>query len=96
VHVQDHGKTGTPAQLSAVADADGVPAVSYFWDFGDGTTARVASVTHTFTHDGLFNVRLRADGIEGVSFEKTFTVMVVGRVDTRFAPERFQRYTPER
>ena len=96
VHVQDHGKTGTPAQLSAVADADGVPAVSYSWDFGDGTTARVASVTHTFTHDGLFNVRLRADGIEGVSFEKTFTVMVVGRVDTRFAPERFQRYTPER
>ena len=96
VHVQDHAKTGTPAQFSAVADPDGVPAVSYSWDFGDGTTARVASVTHTFTHDGLFNVRLRADGIEGVSFEKTFTVMVEGRVNTRFAPEHFQRYAQER
>ncbi len=95
VHVPDHMETGVATEFSATADQNGVPAVTYTWDFGDGTSAHGASVQHTFTHVGAFSVHLRADGIDGVPFEKTVSVACSGRVDTRFHPEQFQRYAPE-
>jgi PKD repeat protein len=94
-HARDHVESGMPAEFSATADEKGVPAVTYNWEFGDGTSASGAIVKHTFTHEGTFSVHLRADGIEGVPFEKTLSVVCSGRVDTRFHPEQFQRYAPE-
>ena len=95
VHIPDEPKTGVPVEFSATADDQGVPAIAYIWDFGDGTTARGASLRHPFTHDGSFEGHLRVDGIEGVPFEKSFPVTVTGRIDTRFHPEQFQRHAPE-
>jgi alpha-galactosidase len=97
VNVQTAEKieTGKPTTLSAEDSAGGVPAVSYHWDFGDGTSAEGASVTHAYTHPGSFSVHLRAEGIEGVPFEKSFPVSVTGTIDTVFRPELYQRYTEE-
>ncbi len=38
--------------------ASGGEIVKYLWDFGDGTTAEGKNVTHTYEHDGNFNVTL--------------------------------------
>ena len=92
VHAPGHAETGVAAQFSATAEENGVSAVTYTWDFGDGTSAEGATVQHTFTHEGTFAVHLRADGIDGVPFEKTISVSCSGGVDTRFHPEQFQRY----
>jgi len=72
-----------------------VPAVFYHWDFGDGTSDDGPSVIHAYTHAGSFIVRLKADGIEGVPFEKTFSVSSSGNIDTIFRPDHYQRYSEE-
>ncbi len=85
-------ETGKSVTFSAQSSAGGVPAVSYRWDFGDGTSVDGISVTHCYTHAGTFTVRLTADGIEGVPFEKTIQVSVTGVIDTVFRPELYERY----
>lgn len=89
-------ETGKPAAFSGHSATDGVPALSYRWDFGDGTSAEGASVMHSYTHAGSFTIRLKVEGIEGALFEKSFPVSVAGAIDTIFRPERYQRYTEER
>jgi len=89
-------ETGKPASFSAQAAADGVPALSYHWDFGDGTSADGASVTHAYTHTSSFTIRVKAEGIEGVPFEKSLTVSVSGKIDVIFRPELYRRYALER
>ena len=42
----------------------------YFWDFGDGATARSPAPAHTFATPGVYTVRLRAvsgGGVEGAA-----------------------------
>jgi alpha-galactosidase len=89
-------ETGKPTTLSAQSAAGSVPALSYRWDFGDGTSAEGTSVTHSYTHGGSFTIRLIAEGIEGVPFEKSFTVSVTGTIDPIFRPDLYQRYMDER
>jgi hypothetical protein len=96
VQAEEKIEIGKPATLSAQSAADGVPALSYHWDFGDGTSAQGASVTHSYTHAGTFTIHLTAEGIEGVSFAKDFPVSVTGTFDTIFRPDLYQRYTEER
>jgi alpha-galactosidase len=85
-------EAGKPATLSAQSAAGSVPALSYHWDFGDGTSADGSSVTHSYTHAGNFTVHLIAEGIEGVPFEKSMTISVTGEIDNVFRPELYQRY----
>jgi len=93
VQLPEKVETGKLAAFSARSDQKGVPAVSYHWDFGDGAAADGASVTHTYTHAGNFTVHLKAEGIEGVPFEKSFSLASEGTIDTIFRPELYQRYT---
>jgi alpha-galactosidase len=86
-------ETGKPAVFSAQSSADSVPALSYHWDFGDGTNTKGASVTHTYTHAGSFTVHLTAEGVEGVPFEKSFQLSVKGTVNTHFRPDLYRRFT---
>jgi alpha-galactosidase len=88
-------ETGKAAVFSAQSSADSVPALSYHWDFGDGTNAEGASVTHTYTHAGSFTVHLTAEGIEGVPFEKSFQLSVTGKFDTHFRPDLYRRFTEQ-
>ena len=88
-------EAGKPATLSAQDAAGSVPALSYRWDFGDGTSAEGSSVTHSYTHAGNFTIHLMAEGIEGVPLEKSLTVSVTGAIDNIFRPELYQRYKEE-
>jgi alpha-galactosidase len=84
--------TGEPIKLQAVAAADGVPALSYHWDFGDGTTASGAEVSHTFTRAADYNVMLTVDGLDGLPAEKGITVAVHGALKTTFRLDENRRY----
>jgi alpha-galactosidase len=76
LQVPDHAKVGEEVQFSSVAVPDGVPALGYRWDFGDGTTEEGRRVSHTYTMAGDFSVRLTVEGIDGVSAEKRDHVAV--------------------
>jgi alpha-galactosidase len=74
------GETITVSALSAQAEARGVPAVAYHWDFGDGTSADSPKVTHAYTSAGEFTIRLTVDGLDGVPAHKNFSVKVTGNL----------------
>jgi alpha-galactosidase len=74
------GETITLSALSAQAEAGGVPAVAYHWDFGDGTSADGAKVSHAYTRAGEFTIRLTVDGVDGVPAQKDFSVKVTGNL----------------
>jgi alpha-galactosidase len=71
-------KAGDTIHLSAQADAGGVPAIGYHWDFGDGNSADGPKVTYTYTRAAHFDVRLTVDGVDGVPGVQTFSVDVTG------------------
>jgi PKD domain-containing protein/beta-propeller repeat-containing protein/all-beta uncharacterized protein/S-layer family protein len=50
---------------SASTDSDGGTIVSYAWDFGDGSTATGAVVSHTYTQPGLYYATLKVTDNEG-------------------------------
>src|SRR5258708_18566354 len=58
LHVPDHAKVGEEVQFISTAAPDGAPALSYRWDFGDGTTGDGRRVSHAYTMAGRFSVRL--------------------------------------
>ena len=59
---------GSTVLLSGAAssDPDG-DALTYQWDFGDGTQATGATVTHTWAQDGVYTVRLVVTDIRGLT-----------------------------
>jgi hypothetical protein len=48
--------TGLTAQFSALTTVSGQPVVNYLWEFGDGTTGSGPDPTHTYAHQGSFEV----------------------------------------
>jgi len=70
----------TLSALSAQAETGGVPAVAYHWDFGDGTSADSAKVSHAYTSAGEFTIQLTVDGVDGVPAHKNFSVKVTGNL----------------
>jgi alpha-galactosidase len=83
-----HAKIGEEVKFSASAAESGVPALAYHWDFGDGVTADGRALTHTFTFAGTHTVRLTADGVDGVSEQKTLTIAVDGQLKIK-PPRRY-------
>src|SRR5437016_3861926 len=79
-------------ELPAATAPEGVPALGYQWDVGDGTTAEDAGVRHTYTHPGAFSVCLRVDGVDGLAEAKEFSIKVSGPLRTRFTLEQNRRY----
>jgi hypothetical protein len=74
------GETITLSALSASAEAGGVPAIAYHWDFGDGTSADSPRVSHAYTRAGEFTIRLTVDGVDGVPAQKDFSLKVTGNL----------------
>ena len=66
--------------FSAQAGADGVPAVEYHWNFGDGTSADGPKAVHAYTRAGDFDVRLTVDGLDGVPAQQAFSIKVTGNL----------------
>jgi PKD repeat protein len=91
VHGPDSAEAGHTVEFSAESDAAGVPVVTYRWDLGDGTHAEGATISHAYTHAGDFTLRLLANGLDGVPFEKSMSVRIAGKIDSRFAPSRKKR-----
>ncbi|HUX10501.1 MAG TPA: PKD domain-containing protein [Terriglobia bacterium] len=85
-------QTGAAASLRATASEQGVPALSYHWDFGDGTTGTGPKVSHTYTRAADYNVKLTVDGVDGIPAEKGFTVAVRGTLRTAFHLLENRRY----
>ena len=82
---------GKAVSFAAKAEGDSAPVVSYAWDFGDGTSAQGAAVSHTYTHAGDFTVRLSAENMEGMGAEKALRIAVRGKIESRFEPSQIRR-----
>ena len=78
--VPSQSKAGETMAFSAQADPDGVPALGYHWDFGDGTVSEGSRVSHCYTRAADFTVRLTADGPDDVPYEQSFSVGVTGKL----------------
>ncbi len=70
-----------PAPLSIAFDGRSSTAEEdvvhdYYWDFGDGTSARTAAPVHTYSQAGEFVVTLRAVSAGGVEGTATTTITV--------------------
>ena len=88
MQVPEKAEAGATVQVSADSDPAGVPVLSYLWDFGDGTHTQGASVTHAYTHAGDFIVRLVANGLDGIPYQKSTPITVSGKIGTRFFPSK--------
>jgi alpha-galactosidase len=78
--VPSQSKAGETIAFSAETDPDGVPAVGYHWDFGDGTISDGSKVSHCYTRAADFTVRLTVDGPDDVSYEQSFSIAVTGEL----------------
>ena len=68
---------GSTIDLNGAASFDpNGSVVSYAWNFGDGTTATGASVSHTYAQDGDYTVTLIVTDNDGLEDEITTTVTV--------------------
>jgi hypothetical protein len=90
--VPPSAQTGAVVKFSAAARAEGVPAITYHWDFGDGTSEEGAEVNHAFTEPASYTVRLKVEGVDGVATEQTFPVTVSGMMNSEFDLPNNRRY----
>ena len=78
IDAPQQAKVDENVKLTASADPNGVPALSFLWDFGDGTTEQGRQVVHCYTKSGTYDLRLTVDGIDGVAAEKHTSISVNG------------------
>jgi alpha-galactosidase len=78
--IPSQSKVGETIDVSARADPDGVPALGYHWDFGDGTIGVGSNVFHCYTRAADFIVRLTVDGPDDAAYEQSFSVGVTGEL----------------
>jgi hypothetical protein len=85
-------KAGETVSFSATAANPSDPVLSYQWDFGDGVSLKGHQVTHAYTHEGNYAVKLTALGLDGLSAVDSSQLQVSGAIATRFVPKANQRY----
>ena len=78
--VPSQSKVGETMAFSALADPDGVPALNYHWDFGDGTISQGSKVHHCYTRAADFKVQLTVDGPDALPYEKSSSIRVTGEL----------------
>jgi alpha-galactosidase len=78
--VPSQAKVGETINFSAQTDPSGVPALSYHWDFGDGTISQGSKVFHSYTRATDFTARLTVDGVDAVPYEQSFSIGVTGKL----------------
>jgi DNA/RNA endonuclease G (NUC1)/PKD repeat protein len=69
-------REGTPARFTAVASDPGHDPLTYTWNFGDGTTATGATVSHTFADNGTYTTTLTVTDGFGGSTTRSLPVVV--------------------
>ena len=88
IQVPSQAKTGEEIEFSSTVSKDGVPALAYHWDFGDGVVADGAILSHAYTAAGNYTVRFTAEGLDGEPAQKTVSIAVSGSVNLP-APRRY-------
>ena len=86
------GKAGETLQFSAKPASADDAVIDYAWDFGDGVTVAGPTTEHAYTHEGSFEVKLHATGVDGLVGDVTRTVKITGNVSTRYGPAAKRRY----
>jgi PKD repeat protein len=76
-------------------DPDG-SVLTYAWDFGDGGLGDGVAVQHTFSHPGVYDVRLRVTDAEGKQGDSIVTIRVLGGPVARWATSRLDGPEPLR
>ena len=66
-------------------DPDGTIS-SYHWNFGDGTSANTANVSHTYQSSGLFTATLTVTDNAGLRNSATASVTITGASEARLDP----------
>ncbi len=92
LHAASEGKAGETLAFRAEPASANDAVVDYAWQFGDGVSSTGPAAAHTYTHDGSFQVKLRATGVDGLVGETTRTVKIAGSVSTRYRPATKRRY----
>jgi len=78
--IPSQSKVGEMINFSAQSDPNGVPALGYHWDFGDGTISEGSNVSRCYTRAADFTVRLTVDGPDDVPYEQGFSIGVTGEL----------------
>jgi hypothetical protein len=84
---------GEPLPFSVRPDDTGVPALSYHWDFRDGTNSDAARGTHTYTRAAAFTIRVTVEGLDGIAAHHSFPIKVTGTLTAPPDVLQNQRYT---
>ncbi|HSJ57344.1 MAG TPA: PKD domain-containing protein, partial [Anaerolineae bacterium] len=72
--------------VTFAAAADGTPAITFDWDFGDGTTGTGQNPTHVYAAAGSYSVVVMAANCDGITATQTHTLTV--------QPARYYYYLP--
>ena len=72
----------TPVPLTAVFTDLSTNAISWHWDFGDGTTGAARNPTRIYAAGGTYTVTLTVNNPDGVTNSTSKTVMVVAPAPT--------------
>jgi alpha-galactosidase len=86
VHAAASASAGDSVTFKAVSSTPEEPMLTSHWDFGDGSAADGVEVSHTYTHEGEFEVHVTATGVEAITNSKTLKVSISGTIPTRFVP----------
>ncbi|MGA7156465.1 MAG: alpha-galactosidase [Acidobacteriaceae bacterium] len=84
------GLTGSVLKFSAATE-NNEPVLSYRWDFGDGVVCQGGDVDHAYTESGDFDVRLAAEGLDGVTIHVSRHIHISGHLPTTFDPANIRR-----
>jgi alpha-galactosidase len=79
LHAPDHAQVDESVRFTAAADSKGVPALSYRWDFGDGTSEIGREVSHAYTRKGKYSAQLTVEGVDGMPATKAVSISVSGQ-----------------
>ena len=72
---------GDTISLSAAGSSDNRAIASYAWDFGDGQTATGKTVSHAYSHGGLYSVTLTVTDAAGNQTARTQEIAVTADED---------------
>ncbi len=82
---RSQAQIGQAVEFKASVHTQSNPILGYSWNFGDGTSADGATVTHTFTHDGPFNVTVHAQSLDGPVSTAAQRIEIQGTLKTGFS-----------
>ncbi len=68
----------------ASQQAGNSPIISWYWDFGDGSTSNLRNPSHIYTAAGTYNVTLQISDVNGCLSSKTQSVTIYGKPVANF------------